>query len=499
MSALGNQLDKMNLAQRIFFGIFLVLVPLIFVIIFLFVKISAVNTYAEKLTNQYVDIMQTADAMVIDVNAAYKSISLYARDKNFDDKNAAQSSLAIAQEKINILTKFIVNNDMEQAIVDDYNICKSQMDALTTLINNNIKSTGESSVAEGSKIRETISVTAAKLQTSAAQVIKQTSSKLDEAADSAIRGIFIGSILAVLMLIIAMRDFSKRTITPLRSAIDNATQISHGNLNLKIQHSENSDEVGVLINSMSDILTNLKNITRSIKQSAGEIASTSRELNLAGRQMTESANEQAASAEEVSSAIEEMSSSIQQNSDNARESENIAASTAETIHKCSSAASESVKSMNEIADKISIIDEIAFQTNILALNAAVEAARAGEHGKGFAVVAAEVRKLAERCAVAAKEIDQVSGTSVNAAKLTGEAFTQVLPDIERSTNLVREIAAACREQASGSDQINTAVQRFNNTTQQFASISEEVATNSEILSEQSDKLIEILNYFKQND
>jgi methyl-accepting chemotaxis protein len=213
-------------------------------------------------------------------------------------------------------------------------------------------------------------------------------------------------------------------------------------------------------------------------------------------QMSASTNEQAASAEEISSAIGEMASSIEQNSQNAAKTESIAGSTAKYIGECSQAAEKTVNTMTEIAEKISVINDIAFQTNILALNAAVEAARAGEHGKGFAVVAAEVRKLAEKCAVAARDIDAVSADGVNIAKITGEVFSKMLPEIKRTTVLVQEIATASREQASGGAQINTAVQRFNDGIQQVATISEEVASNSQNLLQQADRLQDVIKFFK---
>ena len=191
-----------------------------------------------------------------------------------------------------------------------------------------------------------------------------------------------------------------------------------------------------------------------------------------------------------------MTSSIEQNSQNAIKTGGIANSSAKTIEECNEAAQKTVKAITEIAQKISVIDEIAFQTNILALNAAVEAARAGENGKGFAVVAAEVRKLAEKCAIAAKDIDSVSTGGVQVAKLTGNVFSKVLPEIQQTTHLVQEIATSCRQQATGSAQINTAIQRFNNSTQQFASISEKVASNSDNLMQQAEKLQEIIKFFK---
>lgn len=498
MSALGNKLNKMTLSNRILFGISLTIIPLIAVIIFVGIKISIVNEYAEKLTDKYVDVMQTADAMVIDVNAANKALTQYTKDQNEQAKADIKSNLQIANQKIKTLGEYIENEEMEQNIKDNYNICKDNLQKLEQIAQACISANGQSDISAAAIYRETISITAATLQTNAATVIKSTSAKLEEDVNSSQRGMFIGTILALLMLIVAMKDFNKRTIKPLKQSIDNATELSRGNIFVNVTHTNDADEVAQLNNAMADLAENLKEITRSIKNSANEIANTSNEMNRASQQMSSSANEQASSAEEVSSSIEEMASSIQQNSDNARETDNITTKTSETIQNCSNAAKKSVKAMNEIAEKISIIDEIAFQTNILALNAAVEAARAGEHGKGFAVVAAEVRKLAERCASAAKEIDVMSSQGQSIAKQTGEAFSHVLPEIDRTATLVREIAAACREQAMGSEQINTAVQRFNLSTQQFASISEEVATNSEILSQQSENLINILAYFKQN-
>jgi methyl-accepting chemotaxis protein len=154
--------------------------------------------------------------------------------------------------------------------------------------------------------------------------------------------------------------------------------------------------------------------------------------------------------------------------------------------------------MNLIAEKISIIDEIAFQTNILALNAAVEAARAGENGKGFAVVAAEVRKLAERSALAAKEIDVVCNDGQSLAQDTGAAVSAVLPEIERTAFLVQEIATSCSEQTTGSNQINIAVQRFNETTQQFASLAQEMSENSNLLYQLAGDLSDLITFFKTN-
>lgn len=493
-----KQLNKATLTGRIALGISLVVIPLVIVLLYVWMKIHTVDEYADKLTDKYVDIMQSADAMVIDVNAANKAIGNYCRDKDGASQASAKENLRKAQTKFDELTAFI-DSDMETDIRNDYAIIRENFTKFSTLVNSCVSTGGETDISDAAKLRETISVTAARLQTSAAGVIKKTSTSVSEQVVSCERGIFIGLIIAVLMFWLAFTDFHKRTILPLDKSIENATLLSGGDLDVHIEQSENQDAVGRLNNAMYDLSQNLKNIVSSVKRCAGDIAHTSYEMNHASQQMSGSANDQAASAEEVSSSIEEMAASIQQNSENARETERIVNETSEAIRNYSAAAEKSVKAMDEIAQKISIIDEIAFQTNILALNAAVEAARAGENGKGFAVVAAEVRKLAERCAQAAKEINVVSSGGHTVAQQTGAAFSQVLPEIEKTTVLIREIASASHEQAMGSDQINTAVQRFNMTTQQFASISEEVATNSDMLQQQSDDLVGILNYFKYSE
>lgn len=298
------------------------------------------------------------------------------------------------------------------------------------------------------------------------------------------------------VVVIFLTRFGNNFSNGLSNNTAKTIKLASGDLTADFHHSGGESEIAVLNNSMADMKNTLADIVRSISESSDAIAAAAGEMNDASMRMSASANEQAASAEEISSAIGEMASSIEQNSQNAARSESIAGSTAQYIGECSQAAEKTVNTMTEIAEKISVINDIAFQTNILALNAAVEAARAGEHGKGFAVVAAEVRKLAEKCAVAARDIDAVSADGVNIAKLTGEVFSKMLPEIKRTTVLVQEIATASREQASGGSQINTAVQRFNDGIQQFATISEEVASNSQNLLQQADRLQDVIKFFK---
>ncbi len=309
----------------------------------------------------------------------------------------------------------------------------------------------------------------------------------------------VGISLLVVIFVVVVLFLSRLGNNIAGSLSDNTVKtikLASGDLTANFCHSGGESEIAILNNSMADMKNTLADIVRSIAESANAIAVAAGEMNKASMQMSASTNEQAASAEEISSAIGEMASSIEQNSQNAAKTESIAGSTAKYIGECSQAAEKTVNTMTEIAEKISVINDIAFQTNILALNAAVEAARAGEHGKGFAVVAAEVRKLAEKCAVAARDIDAVSADGVNIAKITGEVFSKMLPEIKRTTVLVQEIATASREQASGGAQINTAVQRFNDGIQQVATISEEVASNSQNLLQQADRLQDVIKFFK---
>ena len=322
-----------------------------------------------------------------------------------------------------------------------------------------------------------------------AQIIEATTQEMR------IVGFTLLVVIFIIVVIVGQR-ITKSIVGGIEKNIIKTQNLTSGDLTTEFEHYNDNSELSVLSNSMAEMKNTLSQIVKSIAESVNTITSTSANMNQVSQQMSNSANEQATSAEEISSAIEEMASSISQNSENAIKTEKIASESTKKIEECNNAVQKTMKAISEIAEKISIIDDIAFQTNILALNAAVEAARAGEHGKGFAVVAAEVRKLAEKCAIAAKEIDVVSTEGVNVAKVTSEIFKKLIPEIEKTSVLVQEITASSREQSASSAQINTAVQRFNTGIQQVATISEEVATNSDNLMQQAEKLREMVQYFK---
>jgi methyl-accepting chemotaxis protein len=240
---------------------------------------------------------------------------------------------------------------------------------------------------------------------------------------------------------------------------------------------------------LSDTVAQINTASDALNNAAAQVSATAQTL-------SQSSSEQAASVEETTASIEQMTASINQNTENAKVTDNMATKSSQEAVEGGGAVKETVEAMKSIADKIGIIDDIAYQTNLLALNAAIEAARAGEHGKGFAVVAAEVRKLAERSQVAAQEIGELAGSSVKMAEKAGKLLDEMVPSIKKTSDLVQEIAAASSEQSSGVGQINGAMGQLNKATQQNASASEELAATAEEMGGQAGQLQELMSFFK---
>jgi methyl-accepting chemotaxis protein len=256
------------------------------------------------------------------------------------------------------------------------------------------------------------------------------------------------------------------------------------------------DEIGDLLGHVNVMIERLRGVVADAISASENVSSGSQELSAASEQVSQGATEQASSAEEASASMEQMAANIKQNADNAAQTEKIARQSAKDAEISGEAVNRAVSAMQTIAEKITIVQEIARQTDLLALNAAVEAARAGEHGKGFAVVASEVRKLAERSQTAAAEIGAVSSETVKAAQSAGEMLTSLVPDIRKTAELVAEISAACREQDIGASQINEAIQQLDKVTQQNASASEEMSATSEELAAQAEELQTSIAYFR---
>ncbi len=310
------------------------------------------------------------------------------------------------------------------------------------------------------------------------------------------KGITVG-VMGFITIIVPVIIIIRRTTNDLTTIQQLARKITGGNLTFKL-FVESRDDVGRLATSLINMSTKLTNIIESIHNGISSIASASQQVSNTSQNISQSANEQASSVEEVSSTMEEMAINIQKNAENSSETEKIALVAREGIQKVSNQSQESVNANKQISDKISIINDISFQTNILALNAAVEAARAGEHGKGFAVVAAEVRKLAERSKLAAEEIIGLTKNSHKLAVTAGTNMDEILPEVVKTAKLIQEISSSSQEQNNGVDAINNAIQQLNGVTQQNAAASEELATSAEEMTGQADQLKDLVSFFTVN-
>jgi len=301
---------------------------------------------------------------------------------------------------------------------------------------------------------------------------------------------------AIALIALMVYIVSGKIARPITHSSQITANISSGDLTGVMNYKKEKDELDVLNNSLLDMQEKLSLVVKLIRENSTQIQNTSARLEKDSGVLSNAANSMATSSEEVSSAIEEMTANISQNTENARLTSELSHAALESVKSSNSSTQRMREAMGSVAERISIIQDIAAQTNILSLNAAVEAARAGESGKGFSVVAAEVKKLAERSQNAASEIEKLSGRALMISERAGNDMEELVPEIEKTSSLVDEISSASLEQNMGIQQISSALQQLNNGTQQNASLAETLANSADALSEFASELQRQVSYFK---
>jgi len=316
----------------------------------------------------------------------------------------------------------------------------------------------------------------------------------EELVHEVIEIILVMLVLDIAIFIVLTLTLRNMLLRPIHRLLTVANAIAEGDLSQEIAIQQ-QDEIGDLSNAFRKMTSQLSAFVQNIRETADNVAGGSQAMSSSAAQMSNGATTQAAAAEEASASMEEMAANIRQNADNALQTEQIAVKSAEDARASGKAVAEAVSAMQEIAKKVAIIEDITRQTRMLSLNATIEAARAQEYGKGFAVVAAEVRALAERSQEAATEINQLAGSSVSIAETAGEMLNELVPNIQKTAELVQEISAASREQNTGAEQINRAIQQLDQVTQQNSATSEELAATSEELASQAEQLQSTIAFF----
>jgi methyl-accepting chemotaxis protein len=320
-----------------------------------------------------------------------------------------------------------------------------------------------------------------------------------EISDLIIKNVIVLTVIfliAIIVLIFVITLVGRSITKPLSECVDFARQLEDGNLSATVSFKQ-KDELGLLAESLRNMIAKLDKVVSKITEGADDITGASQQLSNTATQLSKSATEQAASVEEVSSTMEEMVGNIEQNAMNANATRESSLMVFYNINDINKSTKASVEANDAIGQKITVINEIAQQTNILSLNAAVEAARAGEEGKGFAVVASEVRKLAENSRGSATEIIELTGNSATLSSKVGQQMDQIAPEVQKTTDLIEEITASSNEQLKGAEQVNSALQQLNTITQHNASSSEELSASSEQLTVQAENLKEIVGFFRK--
>jgi len=505
---------KLNIAQKLYYGFGLILLIIVINGVLTFVTLTRSRNLNKTLTEEYSPVVNdlthmsemvsqskmlirswvfidkqsgTPDKVKLEklLNEEFPALLNSLKSKPIEWEEGDTASLNVAFQKVQSMIK------LQKEVMSSLNSFEAYDDAMVTFV-------VEPQVQDGGEII----ILSDEILNQVNTLSEKYKNKSNEVLNDMNTGFTWFSVLVIVMslLIIALSVFValllyNSIVAPLKKGVAFARAIGNGDLSATVDVDQD-DEIGQLASSLREMAGNLKDIVISIKTNSDKLVSSGNVLKESSLQLSKGSSDQAASAEEVSTSIEEMVANIDQNTENAIQTEKITVLTAKDVNVANQLSAEAAKSMKAVSEKITIISDIAFQTNILALNAAVEAARAGEHGRGFSVVASEVRKLAERSKLAADEIVNLVNTGLKVSQQAGDKTRLLVPDIEKTTQLIKEISAASIEQKTGAEQINLAMQQLNMITQENASSSDMLTQSSNQLAILAHNLKEAVGIFK---